>query len=148
MRCDFQVVIAQLESILLELTVLVNGRRLLLDDNLFAQNHRKRSRQRSKANKLRSKSSKDGGEKEIADQESIKEATVAGILSGDLSGADSVTNQLAATFSNQSFSNSVDGDGGALSTAQETFKRSRAVLGTPLLKSNLLRERRKFPPLR
>ena len=55
---------------------------------------------------------------EIADQESIKEATVTGILSGDLSSAESVTNQLTTTFSNQSFSDSVGGDSGALITAQ------------------------------
>ena len=65
---------------------------------------------------------------EIADQESIKEATVTGILSGDLSGAESVTNQLAATFSNQSFSNSLGGDSFALITAQENFQRVQGSL--------------------
>ena len=67
---------------------------------------------------------------EIADQESIKEATVTGILSGDLSSAESVTNQLTTTFSNQSFSDSVGGDG--------TFKKSRAVSRMLLFKSKIL----------
>ena len=83
-------------------------------------------KQKSKADK-ESKSSKDV-EKEIADQESIKQATVTGILSGDLSGADSVTNQLTTTFSNQSFSNSVGGDSGALITAQENFEKVQGGL--------------------
>ena len=83
-------------------------------------------KQQSKADK-KSKSSKDV-EKEIADQESIKQATVTGILSGDLSGADSVTNQLTTTFSNQSFSNSVGGDSGALITAQENFEKVQGGL--------------------
>ena len=84
--CDFQVVIAQIESILLELTVLVTGRRLLLEANLFDVQVQDQpiKKQQSKADK-ESKSSKDV-EKEIADQESIKQATVTGILSGDLSG--------------------------------------------------------------
>ena len=97
-----------------------------MEANLFDVQNEHIKRQLSKAEK-ESKSSKDG-EKEIADQESIKQATVAGILSGDLSGAESVTNQLAATFSNQSFSNSLGGDSFALITAQENFQRVQGSL--------------------
>lgn len=122
-----------------------SGGRLLLDslvhepENLFKNdNSGKLSNSSSKANKS-SKSSKAGGEKEIADPESIADETVTGILNGDLSGGDSATNQLAATFSNQSFLNSVDGDSNALITAQDNFQKVQAGLDDALarIKNNV-----------